>query len=301
MKPSPVLETAIAGAPEPRRGKVRDVYDLGEKLVIVATDRISAFDVVLSPGIPGKGIVLTQLSNFWFRSFAGEVKNHVLETDIARFPAPFARETALLAGRAVLGKKCRVVPFECVARGYLVGSGWKEYRKTGAVCGIPLPAGLREADRLPEPIFTPATKAETGHDENVSFERMADEVGQELTAKLRDLTLSIYVRATKVAEERGILIADTKFEFGLDESGEVVWIDEALTPDSSRFWPADSWRPGGSPPSYDKQFVRDWLEKSGWDKSPPAPVLPDEVVQGTLARYLDAFERLTGAPLALPG
>ncbi len=290
----PVSQTSLPGLSPPRRGKVRDVYDLGDALLIVATDRISAFDVVLAPGIPDKGILLTRLSTFWFRKFAGDVPNHLLETDAARFPAPLDRHRDLLAGRAVLVKKCRVVPFECVARGYLAGSGWKDYRKTGEVCGHLLPAGLREADRLPEPIFTPATKAESGHDENVSVAAMADAVGAEATERLRRLTLGIYGRAAAYAETRGILLADTKFEFGLDENGSIVWIDEALTPDSSRFWPRESWRPGGSPPSYDKQYLRDWLERSGWNKTPPAPVLPPDVVAGTRARYVEAFEKLTG-------
>ncbi len=294
----PVVETALPGLPSPRRGKVRDVYDLGETLLIVATDRISAFDVVLSPGIPEKGVLLTKLSTFWFRKFERDVPNHLLETDAGRFPAPLAPHRELLSGRAVLVKKCRVVPFECVARGFLAGSGWKDYGKTGAVCGHRLPPGLREADRLPAPIFTPATKAETGHDENVSFETMAKAVGESLAEKLRDLTLSIYGRAAAYAESRGILLADTKFEFGLDGAGSVVWVDEALTPDSSRFWPRGSFRPGGSPPSFDKQYLRDWLEKTGWNKTPPAPVLPPDVVAGTRARYVEAFETLTGERFA---
>ncbi|HQR47263.1 MAG TPA: phosphoribosylaminoimidazolesuccinocarboxamide synthase [Thermoanaerobaculia bacterium] len=294
----PVSQTSLPGLPPPRRGKVRDVYDLGDRLLVVATDRISAFDVVLSPGIPDKGILLTRLSSFWFRKFADVVENHLLETEAARFPAPLDAHGDLLAGRAVLVKKCRVVPFECVARGFLAGSGWKDYRATGEVCGHRLPPGLREADRLPEPIFTPATKEETGHDLNVPISAMADALGAELAGKLKDLTLGIYARAAAYAESRGILLADTKFEFGLDADGRLVWIDEALTPDSSRFWPRGSWRPGGSPPSYDKQFLRDWLEKSGWDKSPPAPVLPLDVVAGTRARYVEAFETLTGERFA---
>jgi len=295
-----VSQTSLPGLPPPRRGKVRDVYDLGEKLLIVATDRISAFDVVLSPGIPDKGVLLTRLSNFWFRKFAGVVANHLLETDAARFPAPLEAQRGLLAGRSVLVKKCRVVPFECVARGFLVGSGWKDYRATGEVCGHRLPPGLREADRLAEPIFTPATKAETGHDLNIPISTMADAVGAELAAKLKELTLGIYARAAAYAESRGIILADTKFEFGLDDDGGLVWIDEALTPDSSRFWPREGWRPGGSPPSYDKQYLRDWLERSGWDKKPPAPVLPSDVVAGTYGRYVEAYEKLTGERFA-PG
>lgn len=300
MPPAALDATSLPGLPPPRRGKVRDVYDLGDRLLVVATDRISAFDVVLSPGIPGKGAVLTQLSTFWFRKFGGLVQNHLVETDAAAFPAELASHAGLLAGRCVLVKKCRVVPFECVARGYLAGSGWKDYRKTGAVCGVPLPPGLLEASRLPEPIFTPATKAESGHDENVSFKTMASAVGRDLASSLRDLTLAIYSEAASYAASRGVLVADTKFEFGLDEDGAVVWIDEALTPDSSRFWPAASWHAGGSPPSYDKQFVRDWLETTGWDKSPPAPVLPAEVVAGTLGRYVEAFRVLTGVDPVLP-
>ncbi|HRY44343.1 MAG TPA: phosphoribosylaminoimidazolesuccinocarboxamide synthase, partial [Thermoanaerobaculia bacterium] len=233
MPPAALDATALPGLPPPRRGKVRDVYDLGERLLIVATDRISAFDVVLSPGIPGKGAVLTQLSTFWFRKFEALVPNHLLETDAAAFPAELAGFAGLLAGRSVLARKCRVVPFECVARGWLAGSGWKDYRRSGAVCGVPLPAGLSEASRLPEPIFTPATKAEEGHDENVSFEAMANAVGRDLASRLRDLTLAIYTEAASYAAGRGVIVADTKLEFGLDDAGSVVWIDEALTPDSS--------------------------------------------------------------------
>jgi len=294
--PEAVLETSLPGLAPPRRGKVRDVYDLGDLLLLVATDRISAFDCVLAPGIPDKGKILTQLSNFWFRRFAEVVPNHLVETDAARFPGSAAAHAPLLSGRAVLARKCAVVPFECVARGYLAGSGWKDYRSSGAVCGIRLPAGLKEADRLPEAIFTPATKAESGHDINVSFGAMAASVGADLAARLRSLTLELYGRAATYAAGRGIVLADTKFEFGLDSSGAVVWIDEALTPDSSRFWPSDTWRPGGSPPSFDKQFVRDFLEKTGWNKTPPAPVLPSDVVAGTRARYAEAYERLTSLP-----
>ncbi len=292
--PDAVLETSLPGLPPPRRGKVRDVYDLGDRLLLVATDRISAFDCVLSPGIPEKGKILTQLSNFWFRRFDGVVPNHLVETDALKFPGAVSAHAPLLAGRSVLATKCTVVPFECVARGYLAGSGWKEYRESGSVCGIALPKGLREADRLPEAIFTPATKAESGHDINVSFEAMGHPPGTELAARLKAVTLELYGRAAAYAAGRGIVLADTKFEFGLDASGRLVWIDEALTPDSSRFWPADTWRPGGSPPSFDKQFVRDFLERTGWNKTPPAPVLPPDVVAGTRARYAEAYERLTG-------
>ena len=273
-----------------RRGKVRDVYDLGDRLLLVATDRVSAFDVVLSPGIPDKGKILNQLSNFWFAQFPG-IENHLLETDPARFPDGARGDD--LPGRAVLARKCDVIPFECVARGYLAGSGYKDYRRTGEVCGIALPRGLVEAARLPEPIFTPATKAETGHDENVPFSRLADVLGAERAGALRDTTLAIYREVARRCEEKGILLADSKIEFGvLDE--RLVWIDEAFTPDSSRFWPAASYRPGSSPPSLDKQFIRDWLERSGWNKTPPAPVLPEDVVRGTRERYLEAFRKITG-------
>ncbi|MEO8587068.1 MAG: phosphoribosylaminoimidazolesuccinocarboxamide synthase, partial [Acidobacteriota bacterium] len=242
--------------------------------------------------------ILTGLSNFWFGKFAGVVPNHLVETDAARLGAALAPHRELLQGRAVLARKCRVVPFECVARGYLAGSGWKDYRATGIICGQALPAGLREADRLPAPLFTPATKAETGHDENVPFGAMVSALGEDLAGRLRDITLDLYGRAAAYAEARGILVADTKFEFGLDDAGTLVWIDEALTPDSSRFWPKETWKAGGSPPSYDKQFVRDFLEKAEWNKTPPAPVLPPDVVAGTRARYLEAYEKLTGGRFA---
>ncbi|HXG58911.1 MAG TPA: phosphoribosylaminoimidazolesuccinocarboxamide synthase [Thermoanaerobaculia bacterium] len=282
--------------PLARRGKVRDVYDLGESFLFVATDRISAFDVVLSPGIPDKGKVLNQISNFWFRRFTG-VENHLLETDFDRFP-PEVRRHEELRGRSVIVRKCRVIPIECVARGYLVGSGLKEYRETGTVCGIALQPGLTTASRLETPIFTPATKEETGHDQNISFERMAEIVGADLAATLRDLTLQIYSEAAQYALSRGIIIADTKFEFGLI-GDRIIWIDEALTPDSSRFWPADRYAVGTNPPSYDKQFVRDWLESTGWDKTPPAPELPQEVVLKTREKYLEAFRQLTGEECAV--
>jgi phosphoribosylaminoimidazole-succinocarboxamide synthase len=288
-----VTETSLP-FPLSRRGKVRDVYDLGDSYLFVATDRISAFDVVLSPGIPDKGKVLNQISTFWFRRFV-DVENHLHETEFERFPDQVRRHEEL-RGRSVLVRKCEVVPVECVARGYLVGSGLKEYNETGKVCGIELGPGLTTASKLPEPIFTPATKEESGHDINISFEQMAAITGRDLAASLRDLTLSLYERAADYARSRGIIIADTKFEFGLAE-GRIIWIDEALTPDSSRFWPADRYAVGKNPPSYDKQFVRDWLETTGWDKNPPAPELPPDIVARTREKYLEAYEVLTGTKL----
>ncbi len=282
-----------------RRGKVRDVYQAdGDRLVIVASDRISAFDAVLDPGVPGKGIVLTQLSNFWFERLADVVPNHLVATRLADFPQPFSGE-ALLEGRACLARAVRIAPVECVVRGFIVGSGWKEYQALGSVCGVRLPAGLRQADRLPAPVFTPSTKAEVGHDENIPFDEVVRLVGAEVAEQLRAVSLELYRRAAELAEARGIIIADTKFEFGLDGEGRLVWADEALTPDSSRFWPADLYRPGSNPPSFDKQFVRDWLEGCGWDKRPPAPMLPPDVVARTRALYLEAHRRLTGRELAL--
>lgn len=276
------------------RGKVRDIYDLGDRLLIVATDRLSAFDVVMPTPIPDKGRVLTQLSLFWFHLLQGIIPNHVLSaTD---FPAPYDRFSDDLAGRTMLVRKTKPLPVECVARGYLSGSGWKEYRETGRVCGIDLPSGLKESAKLPEPIFTPATKATSGHDENISFERMAGILGQPLAEKVREVTLTIYRRAAAYAEPRGILLADTKFEFGqLD--GELMWIDEALTPDSSRFWPAAQYNPGGPQPSFDKQFVRDYLERIRWPKTPPGPELPADVVAGTRAKYREAYRILVGHDL----
>ena len=286
-----VIETHLAGARLSRRGKVRELYDLGDSLLLVASDRISAFDVVLSPGIPDKGKILNQMSNFWFRKFS-DVENHILESDITRFPEDLRADATLLAGRSVLARKCEVIPFECVARGYLAGSGWAEYRKTGQVCGVPLPRGLREADKLTEPIFTPATKAEHGHDENISFETMARGLAEGEAERLRDLTLSLYARASEHAASKGLILADTKLEFGrLD--GRIVWIDEAFTPDSSSYWDAAHYAPGRGQPSFDKQFVRDWLESTGWDKRPPAPKLPEGVVRTTREKYLDAYRKLT--------
>lgn len=285
-----------------RSGKVRDIYDVDEDhLLIVATDRISAFDCVLPNAIPHKGQVLTQLSRFWFERFAGVVPNHLVTTDVENFPATLQQELsskskAALAGRSMLARKAEVVSFECVVRGYLAGSGWKEYQQTGAVCGHKLPEGLVESAKLPEPIFTPATKAEHGHDINVSIAEMAAVVGEELTKQLEAISLKIYFEAAKYAESCGIIICDTKFEFGLRD-GQIVWVDEALTPDSSRFWPLSAYSPGKSQASFDKQFVRDYLETLDWDKRPPAPTLPDEVVAATSAKYLEAFRLITGQDL----
>ena len=292
-----VLTTSIPGGKLVSRGKVRDIYAVDQGLLLIATDRISAFDCVLSPGIPGRGVILTQLSNFWFDRF-GDVPNHLLATERARFPKPYC-DHAELDRRSVLVRRLEPIPVECVARGYLSGSGWKEYRDGGSVCGVRLPAGLRESDRLPEPIFTPATKAAEGHDENIGFDRMVEIVGGRIAELLRDLTLRLYREAAAYALERGIIIADTKFEFGLDPDGRIVWMDEALTPDSSRFWPADAYEPGHGQPSYDKQYLRDWLEASGWNKQPPGPVLPPAVVEGTLDRYREAYRQLTGSSIDL--
>jgi len=287
-------ETNFAGISPSARGKVRDIYDLGDKLLIVATDRLSAFDVIMATPIPDKGRILTQLSLFWFNLLRDILPNHI--SSATEFPAPFDQYAADLAGRTMLVKKTNPLPIECVARGYLSGSGWKEYRATGKVCGILLPAGLQESDKLPEPIFTPATKAVTGHDENISFEQAASLIGNSLAEKVRDLTLEIYRQAAAYAEPRGILLADTKFEFGL-LNDELIWIDEALTPDSSRFWPASSYKPGGPQPSFDKQFVRDYLERIQWPKTPPGPELPPDVVDATRAKYREAYRILVGREL----
>lgn len=287
-----VTETHLAVARLSRRGKVRDLYDVGDALLLLASDRISAFDCVLSPGVPDKGKILTQLSNFWFAKFS-DVENHLIETEVDRFPEELRPAVDVLAGRSVLVRRTEVVPFECVARGYIAGSGWAEYRKTGEVCAIRLPSGLSEAERLTEPIFTPATKNERGHDENVSFAKMADAIGSTDAEWLRATTLELYSRARDFAESRGILLADTKLEFGrLD--GRLIWIDEAFTPDSSRYWDAGLYRTGRSPASYDKQFVRDWLESTGWNKRPPAPRLPEGVVRTTREKYLECYRLLTG-------
>jgi phosphoribosylaminoimidazole-succinocarboxamide synthase len=278
------------------QGKVRDIFEAGpDQLLMVATDRISAFDVVLPQPIPAKGQVLTGLSLYWFERTGHIVPNHVVSADTGTFPEPFASDAAELAGRAMLVKRAQVVPIECVARGYLSGSGWKEYRSNGRVCGIELPTGLVESDRLPEPIFTPATKEATGHDVNISLEEMAERVGRGLAERLKEVTLALYEFAAGHALMRGIVLADTKFEFGFT-GGELILIDEALTPDSSRFWPADRYEAGGAQPSFDKQFVRDWLDRSGWDHEPPPPDLPREVIDQTAARYREAYERIAGEP-----
>ncbi len=294
MTSAVVVQTNIPGL-KVRRGKVRDVYDLGDRLLLVSTDRISAFDWVLPTGIPDKGRVLTQLSAFWFH-LLGE-PNHLLSTDVEAMDLPPGADKAQLAGRTCLVRKAEVVPIECVVRGYLAGSGWKEYRQQGTVCGIPLPQGLVECSRLEEPIFTPATKAQTGHDENISFDEMADRVGRDLAHQLRQRSIDLFARGAEYARQRGIVIADTKFEWGLVD-GELILVDEVLTPDSSRFWPADEYQPGRSQPSFDKQFVRDWLETTTWDKNSPPPPLPDDVVARTRQKYIEAYERLTGHAFA---
>lgn len=292
---TPVIsETNFPGLKLRGRGKVRDIYELGDQLLIVATDRLSAFDVVLPTPIPDKGKVLTQVSLFWFEKLANLIPNHVLTAK--DFSGELAQYAASLNGRAMLVRKTEPVPIECVVRGYISGSGWKDYQKTGAICGIPLPAGLRESDKLPEPIFTPSTKATSGHDENISFDETISRVGRALAEKLRDISLTIYRRASEHAAARGIIIADTKFEFGLI-GNDLIWIDEALTPDSSRFWPADEYVPGRTQPSFDKQYVRDYLEKIGWNKQPPAPALPNDIVLATQNKYREAYQRVTGHAL----
>jgi len=291
----PLWQTDLPGLPPPRRGKVRDVFDLGDALLIVASDRLSAYDHVLRPGIPGKGKILNQLSNFWFSHLAGDMPNHLLATEPEDFPAVLAPYREILRGRAVLARKARVIPFECVARGYLAGSGYREYEHDRTVCGIPLPEGLRRASRLPEPLFTPATKAETGHDENVDFATVERALGPELAATLRDLTLKLYDHGAGHAAAQNLLLADTKFEFGhAVDTGELLLVDEVLTPDSSRYWDIKFWTPGEEPISFDKQYVRNWLDETGWNKNSPPPELPEDVVRGTLERYVEAFRRITG-------
>ena len=304
LSTAPILETQLEGLTLHRRGKVRDVYEIGDDLLIVATDRISAFDYVLGSGIPDKGRVLTQLSGFWFERMGDIVPHHLLTMDVKQFPEPARRHADQLQGRTMLVRRTEPIPIECVARGYLSGSGWKEYQQTGSVCGVPLPQGLRESDRLPEPIFTPATKAESGHDINISEEEAGRIVGADLIARLKALTLEIYRRGVAHAESKGIIIADTKFEFGLarpsgggDGANEIILIDEVLTPDSSRFWPRDQYEPGHGQPSFDKQFVRDYLEEIKWNKQPPVPSLPDDVIQRTREKYVEAFRLLSGREL----
>jgi phosphoribosylaminoimidazole-succinocarboxamide synthase len=291
-----LTQTDLPGVPLRARGKVRDIYEVGENLLLVTTDRISAFDYILPTGIPQKGEVLNSISLFWFDFLRDTVDNHLITADVAAYPSELHRYADQLRGRSALVRKAEMVQLECVARGYLAGSGWKEYVATGAVCGIPLPAGLQESSRLPEPIFTPATKAETGHDINISFGEAGSKFGADLVSQLRELTMAIYSKAAAYAESRGIIIADTKFEFGFID-GRLVLADEVLTPDSSRFWPADKYQPGGAQPSFDKQFVRDWLEQIQWNKQPPAPVIPDNVARQTSEKYQEAFRLLTGASL----
>ncbi len=295
-----LLQTSFQEIPLTHRGKVRDIYDLGRHLLIVATDRISAFDVVLPNGIPHKGRVLNQISAFWFKTLEDISSHHLVTTQLETFPGLPPRLAQALRGRAMIVKKTKPLLVECVVRGYLSGSGWNEYKEKGAVCGIPLPSNLKESDQLAQPIFTPATKAEIGdHDENIDFNEVVKILGRKLAEELRDKSIRIYEKASALAEQKGVLIADTKFEFGLDDQERLIWIDEALTPDSSRFWPQDGYAPGGSQKSYDKQFVRDYLLSLRWDKNPPAPTLPEEVVEKTSAKYVEVFERLTGKSLLI--
>lgn len=294
-----VVQTSIPGLPLVARGKVRDVYAVGaDKLLLVATDRISAFDCILGSPIPGKGVILTQISLFWFDFLRDLTPHHLISAEVDEYPAELRPYREQLEGRSMLVQRAKMVDIECVARGYLAGSGWKEYKQSHSVCGIPLLAGLIESGRLPEPLFTPATKAQTGHDENISFERTVELIGADLAQRLRDLTLAVYSTAAAYALTRGILLADTKFEFGF-LGDKLILADEVLTPDSSRFWPADAYRPGGAQPSFDKQFVRDYLETLDWDKRPPAPELPAEIVRKTQEKYLEAYSRLTGRSLSL--
>ncbi len=293
----PVLTmTELPGVPIVSRGKVRDIYRADGRLVLVATDRISAYDVVFEEGIPRKGQVLTQLSVFWFEVLAGMVRHHFLTANPREYPQPYASFEGQLEGRSMLVKQACPFPVECVVRGYLSGSGWKEYKAGGAIAGMPLPAGLRESDQLSEPLFTPATKATVGHDENISFDQMADQIGKSDAETLRDLSIAIYLRAARHAERQGIILADTKFEFGTDDEG-ILLIDEVLTPDSSRFWPRHGYQPGGSQPSFDKQYVRDYVDSVGWNRQPPAPALPPEVIAQTTSKYVEIYRRITGRDL----
>ena len=291
-----ILETNLPGLNRLNSGKVRDIYEAGDNLLIVATDRVSAYDSILPTGIPRKGKVLTSLTLFWLDLFKDVVKNHLITADVDEMGPELQAHADVLRGRSMLARKAEVFPVECVARGYLAGSGWKEYSESNTVCGIQLPEGLRESEILPEPIFSPATKAESGHDENISFEGAVEIIGEESATYLRDSTLALYARGRDFARERGIIICDTKFEWGICD-GEIILIDEVLTPDSSRFWPADVYKPGGAQPSFDKQYVRDWLTQSGWDREPPAPGLPPKVAQKTSEKYLQAYEIITGKPL----
>jgi len=296
MENTPLLNLELPGIPKLKSGKVREIFDLGDRFLFVASDRISAFDCVMPNGIPRKGEVLTQISHFWFDQTESLVPNHRLARSRDPLPAALSPFSAQLAGRSMIVKKAKPLAVECVVRGYLAGSGWKEYQKSKTVCGVPLPGGLTESAELPEPIFTPSTKAETGHDENITFDQACQIVGNQIAQQARDLSLKIYRFARDYARQRGIIIADTKFEFGVFED-QLILIDEVLTPDSSRFWPADQYAPGRGQPSFDKQFVRDYLETLDWNKTPPAPALPPEVVARTQAKYLEAYERLTGKPL----
>ena len=291
-----IFETHFPGLQLHARGKVRDIYAAGDQLLIVTTDRLSAFDCILPTPIPDKGRVLTQLTLFWLDQLGSTIPNHLITADVDRYPEPFRQYADQLRGRSMLVRRADMIGVECVARGYISGSGWKDYKRTGAICGIPLPAGLRESDRLPQPIFTPAHKAQSGHDENISFDNVSSSIGHDLAERLRSLTLELYGRAAAYAEQRGIIIADTKFEFGF-VGGELILADEVLTPDSSRFWPRATYSPGGAQPSFDKQYVRDYLESIHWNKQPPAPELPSDVVQRTSGKYREAYRVLTGREL----
>jgi phosphoribosylaminoimidazole-succinocarboxamide synthase len=298
METRVLTQTSVLNHRPAKQGKVRDIYDLGDKLLIVATDRISAFDVVLPSGIPNKGKVLTQISAFWFQKLSHVIANHMLSTRIDDLPEPFCSSPDMFSGRSMLVKKTQPLPVECVVRGYLSGSGWGDYRRSGKICGVALPAGLKESDRLPEPVFTPSTKAEIGnHDENISFDDVVALIGKQTADRIRDVSLTLYSEGAAYAETKGIIIADTKFEFGVGDDGMIVWIDEALTPDSSRFWPRERYVAGGSQPSFDKQFVRDYLLSISWDKKPPGPQLPVDVIETTGSKYEEALRMLTGGEI----